>query len=78
MDLPEYYRIWMEIAHDICHLIATHQLRNVVEKVRMMYMYKNCKKHSRALCVFFLIVLEFIVKRVKIVFIVLRTTSKQR
>ena len=45
MDLPEYYHIWMEIAHDICPLINTHQLRNVVKKVRMMYILFNLGKN---------------------------------
>ncbi|XP_056466254.1 indoleamine 2,3-dioxygenase 2-like isoform X1 [Gadus chalcogrammus] len=36
MDLPEYYQIWMEIAHNICHLINTHQLRSVVQKMPML------------------------------------------
>ena len=36
-DLPEYYRIWMEIAHNIPQLIKTHQLRNVVQKVRLVF-----------------------------------------
>lgn len=32
-DLPEYYRVWMDLASNLPHLIHTHQLRDLVHKM---------------------------------------------
>lgn len=33
MDLPEYYHIWMDIAHNLPQLIKSQQLRSMVQKM---------------------------------------------
>ncbi|XP_012695157.2 indoleamine 2,3-dioxygenase 2-like isoform X2 [Clupea harengus] len=35
-ELPHYYQLWMDIANNLTHLIKTHQLRELVEKMPLL------------------------------------------
>ncbi|KAL0964473.1 hypothetical protein UPYG_G00324340 [Umbra pygmaea] len=35
-DLPEFYRVWMDLASDLTHLIQSHQLRYMVDKMPVL------------------------------------------
>lgn len=33
-NLPDYYRVWLDLANNLTHLIETRKLRDLVHKVR--------------------------------------------
>ncbi|XP_026209688.1 indoleamine 2,3-dioxygenase 2-like [Anabas testudineus] len=35
-DLPDYYRVWMDLANNLTHLIETHKLRDLVHKMPVL------------------------------------------
>ncbi|KAM7385464.1 hypothetical protein PAMP_001547 [Pampus punctatissimus] len=35
-DLPDYYRVWLDLANNLTHLIETHKLRDMVHKMPVL------------------------------------------